>query len=494
MEALPALEIIAVVGVTAGYAWLSGASLPALRTLTTVAILALLRWLRRSLPLAQALALTAIVLVAADPIAITTPGFWLSFIATAILIALVAPGSGWRAKVEGFAKAQLSVTAVLTPVLAASFGRISLVAPLANAVAIPAFSLLLLPAVLAGTAVTALAPAAAAGLWRTLAEVLDHAWPVLEGVASWPGASWSPAAQPLALLAATGSLAFAALLVPLAGLRLAAAAMLVAITWGGSERPAAGAFSLAVIDVGQGLAAVVETADHLLVFDTGPRWRSGVPAARVSLLPYLRARGVRDVDLLVVSHDDQDHAGGAELLRRELNVERTMTAPGSHLRSDATCRRGEAWKWDGIAFRVVHPPSGFAGSDNDRSCALAVTGPGGTALLLADPEASAEAALTADDVTAQVVLLPHHGSRSSSSPALVNAVSARLGIASAGFGNRWGMPDAGVVARWRASGTTILDTADTGAIRVRFPATPGQLEVATERHDRRRWWHSGTSG
>jgi competence protein ComEC len=241
------------------------------------------------LPLAQALALTAIVLVAADPIAITTPGFWLSFIATAILIALVVPGSGWRAKVGGFAKAQLSVTAVLTPVLAASFGRISLVAPLANAVAIPAFSLLLLPAVLAGTAVTAFAPAAAAGLWRTLAEVLDHAWPVLEAVASWPGASWSPAAQPLALLVATGGLAFAALLVPLAGLRLAAVAMLVAITWGGSERPAAGAFSLAVIDVGQGLAAVVETADHLLVFDTGPRWRSGVPAARVSLLSRRRS-------------------------------------------------------------------------------------------------------------------------------------------------------------------------------------------------------------
>ena len=122
---------------------------------------------------------------------------------------------------------------------------------------------------------------------------------------------------------------------------------------------------------------------------------------------------------------------------------------------------------------------------------LAVTGPGGKALLLADPEAAAEAALVANDIAADVVLLPHHGSRSSSSPELVRAVSARLGVASAGFGNRWGMPVAGVVARWRAAGTSVLDTAEAGAIRVQFPAAPGSLDVSTERHDHPRWWRDG---
>ena len=264
-------------------------------------------------------------------------------------------------------KAQLSITALLTPVLVASFGRISVIAPLANAFAIPAFGLVLLPAILAGTALAAIAPAATSGLWRLLAAILDHAWPALESMAAWPGASWSPAAQPLPLLAVAGALAFAALLVPIAGMRLAAAALLLSITCGRSEKPEAGAFSLAIIDVGQGLAAVVETAHHALVFDTGPRWRGGPPAARVSLLPYLRARGVREIDLLVVSHDDQDHAGGAELLRRELRIGRTMTAPGSRLRSDVHCRRGDTWDWDGVTFRVLHPPAGFGGSDNNRS-------------------------------------------------------------------------------------------------------------------------------
>jgi len=491
LPARVAVENLIVVGVTAGYAWLSGASLPALRTLATVAVLALLRWLRRSWPFSRVLAMAAFVLVATDPVAITSAGFWLSFVATAVLVALVMRESGWLGKLAGFARSQLSIMALLTPVLAASFGRISLIAPVANAVAIPAFGLFLLPAVLAGSALAAIAPAASAGLWRLLAAILDHAWPALEAMASWPFASWSPAAQPLALVAAAGALSFVALLVPIAGLRFAAAAILLAVTCGRSEQPVADAFSLTVIDVGQGLAAVVETAHHALVFDTGPRWRGGPPAARVSLLPYLRARGIRDIDLLVVSHDDQDHAGGVELLRREFRLGRTMTAPGSRLPSDATCRRGDSWVWDGIKFRVLHPPAGFAGSDNDRSCALAVSGPGGTALLLADPEAAAEAALVAHDVAADVVLLPHHGSRSSSSPELVTAASARLGIASAGFGNRWGMPHAGVVARWRAAGTTILDTAEAGAIRVRFPAAPGPLEVSTERHDRPRWWRDG---
>src|SRR6185295_12286309 len=144
----------------------------------------------------------AFFLVAIDPVAITSAGFWLSFVATAVLVALVVRETGWRGKLAGFAKAQLSITALLSPVLAASFGRISLVAPLANAVAIPAFGLALLPAVLAGTAVAAIAPATTAGLWRLLAAILDHAWPPLEAMAAWPWASWSPAAQPLVLVAA----------------------------------------------------------------------------------------------------------------------------------------------------------------------------------------------------------------------------------------------------------------------------------------------------
>jgi competence protein ComEC len=217
----------------------------------------------------------------------------------------------------------------------------------------------------------------------------------------------------------------------------------------------------------------------VLVFDTGPRWRGGAVAARVSLLPYLRSRGVRRVDRLILSHDDADHTGGADLVHQAFAVD-----------SRAACVTGAAWRWDGVSFRVLHPPPDFTGNDNESSCALRIAGSGGAALLLADPAAAAEAMLAAQPVDADVVLIPHHGSATSSSPSLVAAVSARLGIVSSGFGNRWGHPHADVVARWRSAGTTVLGTARDGAVRVRFPGRGGSLAVETERSGSPHWWRA----
>ena len=487
------VETCLVVAATGGYALLSGASLPALRTLSMVGLVAGLRLLRRALPVHQVLSLAILLLVATDPLALTSGGFWLSFVATAALIAILNRGTGWRDRLAGFVRAQAAIAALLTPVLAATFGRVSLVAPAINAVAIPLFSVILLPAVLAATLLEAAWSGAPAEIWRALAALLDSAWPRLAAIAEWRASSWAPAAQSAPLIAGAGVVVLIALLLPLRGLRLAALAMLAAITFGGTARPPPGAWALTVVDVGQGLAAIVETARHVLVFDTGPRWHGGGAAARVSLVPLLRSRGIRRIDLLVVSHDDMDHAGGAEALRRSFEVLRTMTGTGRQHPSANECRLDDAWQWDGVVFRVSHPPPGIEGSDNDRSCALAIAGPGGRALLLADPEASGEARLLEQPLAADVVLLPHHGSRSSSTPALVAAVTARLGIASAGFGNRWGMPAAEVVARWRAAGTTVLATAESGAVTVRFPAHPHALEVVTERGDGPRWWRRAAS-
>lgn len=483
MSRLPARagsEALVVVAVTAGYTLLSGASAPALRTLAMVAIVALLRALRRSLPLHQLLSLAALLMVAADPLALTSAGFWMSFVATAALLTLLAEGRGWRARLALFARGQAAVTMLLTPVLAAAFGRLSLVSPLANAIAIPVFTGLLLPAVLFATMLDAAWPGAAVAVWRALAGVLDRCWPALEAMAAWPFASWAPAAQPLALIGAAGLVTLAALLLPLSGLRAAAAVLLLAVACGRASRPAPEDWTLTVIDVGQGLATVVETQNHVLVFDTGPRWLSGGAAARISLLPYLRMRGIRRLDRLVVSHDDLDHAGGEVLLRSSLPVRQSSAA--------GRCRRGESWQWDGVQFRVLHPPSGMVGSRNDLSCALSVRSAAGSALLLADPEARGEQALLAMPLASDVVLLPHHGSRSSSSAALIAAAGARLGIASAGFGNRWGMPVAEVLARWRSAGTTVLQTAESGAIQVRFRAGSRVIEVSTARGRAPRWW------
>jgi len=482
------IETGVVVAATAAYAVLSGSSTPALRTLASVAILRALRAMRRSVSAAQVLAIAACLLVATDPLSLTSAGFWLSFVATAALLLVMSAGRGVPARLVEFTRAQSVITVLLTPVVAASFGRLSLVAPLANAVAIPAFSFVVLPAVLTGAVLAAIAPGASALVWRALAALLDRAWPALESIAAWPGASWAPASVSLVVSSAAVALGFAACMTRVPGLRAAAAVFIVAALTGAPSRPATGAFALTVIDVGQGLAAVVETAGHALVFDSGPAWYGGAPAARVSLLPYLRARGLRAIDRLVVSHDDLDHAGGVEILRRNLSVHRLMAAPGSRLRADETCMAGTVWNWDGVKFRVVHPPAGFAGSDNDRSCALRVEGPGGSALLLADPESAAEASLAGADIKSDLVLIPHHGSRHSSSPPLIAAAGARFAIASAGFGNRWGMPAPDAVARWRESGATVLPTAAEGAITVEFAPGRDGISIGSERRDNPRWW------
>lgn len=489
-----AIEMIVVTAVTAAYALLAGGSLPALRTLAMVGIAAWQRVLRRALPVPATLALAALLLLAMDPLALTSPGFWLSFVATAALLALIDAGPGWRARVAGFLRAQAAILAALTPVLAVAFGRLSLIAPLANAIAIPVFSLFLLPVVLVATVLGALSAGHAAAIWRPLAGLLDATWPWLVTAGRWSGATWTPAAQPLVLLVAAGLAAFAALLVPARGLRVAAAAVLLAVMLGRTARPQENAWVLTVIDVGQGLAAVVQTRAHALVFDTGPRWRAGPAAARSSLLPWLRGAGIRRIDRLLVSHADMDHAGGAALLQATLPVGRIVTGPGVEIPgASSPCVRGDRWRWDGIEFRVLHPSAGAHGSDNDDSCALMVSGPGGRALLLADTEAAGERQLLAQSLAAEVVLVPHHGSRTSSSAALVAAIGARLAIVSAGFGNRWGMPDAAVVARWRAAGTSVLTTAQSGAVTARFAARPGGVSAAAYRLEHRRWWQRSPS-
>lgn len=463
-----------VVAITAGYAWLSGASVPALRTLAMVGIAAGLSLARRHWPPGPVLVLAAFCLIVAHPLAVTSAGFWLSFAATATLFAVVQGGAGLAVQLAAFARAQVAILATLAPVLTMAFGRVSLVAPLANALAIPFFTFLLLPPLLVGTLLELAAEGGAAPVWRGLAALLDPVWPLLLAAAQWPFADWAPARPHGLLAAAAGVATMTALWLPSPGMRAAAAALLLAMVAGSPSRPATGSWTLTVLDVGQGLSAVVETGRHVLVFDAGPRWRGGGTAAEISLLPYLRARGIRRIDRLVVSHADQDHAGGAAVLADAIPV---SAAPA--------CFRGERWRWDGVDFEVLHPPPGMHGSDNDLSCALRVASAGSAALLLADPEARAESMLTSGPVAADVVLIPHHGSRSSSSPALVEAVRAQLAIASAGYGNRWGMPQEEVVARWRAAGTTVLTTAGAGAVTVRFDA--GGRPV-TAVHRPARWW------
>jgi len=483
----PAAQALAVMGVTAAYGLLAGASLPTVRTVAMVAVALALRAARRRVPVADVLCAAAVLLVALDPLAVTSAGFWLSFAAVAALLGLVELRASPLSWARAFVRAQAAVTAVLTPVLLGAFGAVSLVGPLVNAIAIPLFSFVLLPLTLGGIALMPLSAGLADSLWRGFGRLLDRLWPGLLAAGQGDYAMFSPPAAPGWLIGVTLGVTLAAVVLPARAVRALAAVLLCVSLLRPAPALAPGGFELTVLDVGHGLAAVVRTSTHALAFDAGPRWRGGGSAARVSLVPYLRWRGVQRLDLVVVSHPDSDHAGGLEDLLRNVAVQQVMGNAGAR-RVSPRCRAGDRWSWDQVDFTVVHPVAGESWEGNDGSCAVHIAGAGGTALLLADPEHRAERAMLTRGVASDVVIVPHHGSTSSSSAAFVAALGARAALVSAGYGNRWGLPREEIVARWQAAGAQLETTAAGGALRVDFVPGVGPGEVRAYRSAARRWW------
>lgn len=472
----------------AGYTLLAGAGLPAVRTLVMLGLALALRVGRRAVAPARLLAAALVLILAVDPLAITSAGLWLSFVAVAALLAVgSAAGQG---VVTAFARSQAAVTAALTPVLAMAFGLVSLVSPLANAVAIPLFSAIILPVTLLGVATLPLCPELAAWIFHVLAWALDRCWPALDELARLPLAAWYPATPPGWLILAGGLAAMAMLLLPMRGTRLAALAVLMSLLCCGRPSLPPAAFELTVLDVGHGLAAVVRTRTHVLLFDAGPAWRGGGTAADSVVLPFLHGAGVRQIDAAVLSHGDADHSGGWKAISAGLPVEQIWNGPGLPAGRGRRCLRGAAWSWDDVQFEFVHPGASESWDENDGSCVLLVSSGGIRALLAADVERDAEEVLSALPIRADVVLVPHHGSRSSSTPGFIAATGAGLALVSAGFGNRWGLPRPEVVERWRDSGARVISTPAAGAIMVVAGAPQGGVTVQSFRDRSRRWWRS----
>jgi competence protein ComEC len=480
------------------YAALAGFPVPTQRAVVmiTVAMGALLAG--RALQPVRTLGLALLAVLLWDPLAVTEAGFWLSFGAVAVIFYGITWRSGDMADLGPtthlltFGRVQWLVTVGLLPLLLAIFQRVAVYSPLANLVAIPWLELGTVPAVLAGTLLLPVAPTVGSLFlaWADLA--LAGLWPVLEFFAALPLATWAPPAPPAWAVAAgiAGALLF---LAPrgLPGRWLGLVCMAPMLT-PIAPRPALGELWLTVLDVGQGLSAVVRTATHTLVYDTGPRYGAERDAGVAVVVPFLRHSGTRGIDTLLVSHADSDHSGGTASLRAALPVERLLgAAPGAE-----PCLRGMVWEWDRIVFRVIHPSAGSGFTDNDASCVLRVEWSGGALLLTGDIERSAEARLVAEtpgDLPATVIVAPHHGSHSSSTDAFVSAVAPQLVLYTTGYRNHFGFPHPDVVARYAAVGAQAWDTAQHGAIELHLG--PGLVPVVRSwREEARRYWHLDPTG
>lgn len=467
------------------YAAVAGFALPTVRTLLMIAVVVAARLLRRPQGAGAALALAAIAMLLVDPLAALAPGFWLSFVGVAWLLWCLPQAT--RRPVREFLGAQGVATVGLLPLTVVLFGQASLAGPLANLLAVPWWSLVVVPLALLGTALDALHAGAGVWPWRASAQAFAASWPLFEGLARAPLALWwLPEARGYALpLACIGA---AWLLMPrgVPG-RWLALLLWLPLLWPLRELPERGEAELLVIDVGQGLSVLVRTARHALLYDMGPAIPDGFDAGERAVVPALHALGVRRLDMAIASHGDNDHAGGLDAVRRVFPPRVLLGAPGDPLPATRDCRAGMAWSWDGVRFRVLHPGTHFPYLRNESSCVLRIETAHGSALLTGDIGAVIERRLARDApgaLRADVVLLPHHGSRGSSDAAFVAATRARLAVVSAGHGNRYGHPAPEVVRRWRRAGAAVLDTPGAGALRIRLDADGLVVDGRRARHPR----------
>ena len=496
---LPARKAAVVAGVLValGYTLMTGYAVPAQRTLLMLTVFALCVLAERHGSPSRVLALAALGVLGLDPWAVLAPGFWLSFGAVASIFYALALRTRGAGKLQAAIAEQLAVTIVMLPLMMALFQQASVVAPLANAVAIPVVSLAVAPLAIAGAflpvpGLLVLAHTLMAALMQPLEWLAALPWATIERASPPPWATASALVGALWLLAPRG--------VPLRVCGLVWLAPLFVLPPPG---PAPGEAWVDVLDVGNGLAVVVRTADHVLVYDTGPSWLGEADAGGRIVVPFLRGEGVRRLDGLVVSHADDDHSGGAASIAFERDPAwmlsslpedsplHDLVAPSWH------CFAGQSWTWDGVAFTVLHPGGEIYGSEprkrkeNDRGCVLRVATSARSMLLAADVEARGEAEMLARDPLAlgsDVLLVPHHGSKTSSTPAYLDAIAPAVAIISAGYRNRFHHPHPAVVERYRAQGVEPRLTFAEGAMHVALPARPGEAVVVTNQRAACRYW------
>jgi len=477
------------------YALFSGWGVPAQRTVVMLAAVALLRLAGRRWPWPQVWLLACAVVVLPDPWALLQPGFWLSFVAVGVLFATEsgadgAQRTGAKGRFVAMLREQWVVTLALAPLGLLLFGQVSVVGLLANLVAIPWITLVVTPLAFAGVLWAPLWQAAGWG-------VQALAW-LLQGLAALPWAVlWVPAAPLWAGVAAVAGGVLLVLRLPWQVRTLGLPLLLPVLLWQ-APRPAAGQFELLAVDVGQGNAVLVRTATRTLLYDTGPRYSRVSDAGARVLVPLLRALG-EPVDVLMLSHRDSDHTGGAAavhalypdaLLTGSIEGDPALQALGAAL----PCLAGQRWQWDGVAFEVLHPlptdPDEAArpARSNALSCVLRIVAADGTAALLpGDIEAAQEQALVAraTPLTADVLLLPHHGSKTSSSAAFLDAVQPRTALVQAAYRSRFGHPAREVLERLDGRGIAVVESARCGAARW-SSAQPWQ--VRCERDEQPRYW------
>ncbi|HKT32037.1 MAG TPA: DNA internalization-related competence protein ComEC/Rec2 [Gammaproteobacteria bacterium] len=464
------------------YAAMAGFSVPTQRALVQLAAIAGAVLLRRHARPWDMLGLALLGVLLLNPLSAGEVGFWLSFGAVAAIFYVFSGRLHLkRGKLLQLLRTQWAVGIGLLPLLVYFFQRATLVSPLANFVAVPVYSLLVVPLVLVGVVFLGLWPWAGALLLKLATGIMAITWPLFEHLANMPAAQWSAPEPSLLLLACAVAGTLWLMLPRRMPARWLGALLLLPLF---VHRPTVipeGGFNLALLDVGQGLSAVVRTARHTLVYDTGPAF-SETDTGQLVVIPWLRSRALGAPDLTIVSHGDNDHAGGLRSLRAAWPDMPVLSGAPARVSGARRCVRGQNWDWDGVHFEMLSPATEDPARGNDASCVLQISGASSNALLVGDLMREGEQRLLQRDAArlgSDVLVVPHHGSRTSSGTEFIEAVAPRVALFPVGYRNRWGFPNPQVVQRYRDAGARLLDTVSSGTVEMRL--WPGQEPVVVSR-------------
>lgn len=452
------------------YAGLAGFFVPTQRAVIMLAVAMLAIISQRNTRPAHILATALLMVLIIDPLAVLSTGLWLSFVAVSLIIYTVSSRLGKLNIVVETLKLNGVMSVALAPLTLLFFQQVSVISPAANFLATPAISFLVVPLALLAVILMFISPTLATSVcWLVDWLIIKLQW-FLDTLAALPFSVINHAPPSAwALVFATFSLLI--LLAPRGfPARWLGVVLLLPLIFTDTNRPATGDIKLTLLDVGQGLSVVIQTAEHTLIYDTGAKFSPDSDAGKSVLLPFLHQQGINKIDQLVISHGDNDHIGGAESLISGITVKKILTSVPEKLSAyqPVECIAGQSWQWDEVSFTVLSPAE-HADSSNNNSCVLQIQSHSGTALLTGDIEAEAESWLVKtynNHLTADVLIAPHHGSKTSSSPAFLQAVQAKTILIPSGYRNQFGHPHPDVLARYQAMNARYLSSANNGAITV----------------------------
>jgi len=456
------------------YAALAGFSLPTQRALLMLSLVLLAIYWKRHYSAFHIILVALLGVLIYDPLAPMSVGFWLSFAAVAVILFSILGRLKRPKPIVQLLQLQAFIAIGLMPLVVYFFQQVSLVAPLANALAVPWASFVVVPLLLIAMLVALLNDFLSINILQLVHTLLDYQWHVLNYLAEleFSNISFSYVNWVAGLTAMLGGLL---LLLPRGFIaKPLAAVFFIPLLWPmPADRLAATEFSLTLLDVGQGLAAVIQTREHTLVFDTGAKYSDKGDLASMVVMPYLSGEGVAKIDRLVISHGDNDHAGGAKTILAGIPVGKIYTSVPDKFPHHAAihCQQGQHWHWDGVDFEFLSPIADTVFEGNNASCVLKVSSTNGAALLTGDIEKAAEKSLLLNQrakLESAVLIAPHHGSRTSSTAEFIDAVNPQYVLFPSGYRNRFGFPKEEVLSRYQKRGITGFSTANDGAIQFRF--------------------------